>query len=222
VSSILRALVLGVLSGVLLGGCAGPVEQWIVDTRVHQGDTALGRGSLEEAQLAYRLALKVDPQNARARAGYALVATQIADRQYKAGHLDDALATISVAAKYDPQSVTMQGLRSEIEQAKIKREIVVPNYPTYRDTGSQIQKSYLQLKTMNAQIIDSLKKFDYNYNIVELNKAIANSYELNLDVARNTNRLVTFRQLVESGVPASEQGTSAPASSTPTSLLPLP
>ncbi len=51
-------------------GCAGPVEQWIVDTRVHQGDTALVRGSLEEAQLAYRLALKVDPTNARARAGY--------------------------------------------------------------------------------------------------------------------------------------------------------
>lgn len=203
-------------------GCAGSVEQWIVDTRVHQGDTALGRGSLDEAQLAYRLALKVDPQNAPARAGYSLVATQIADRQFKAGHLDDALQTINVAAKYDPQNVTMQGLRSEIEQAKIKREIVVSNYPTYRDTGSQIQRSYLQLRTMNAQIISSLKKFDYNYNIVELNKAIANSYELNLDLARNTNRLVTFRQLVESGLPASEQGASAPVSTSPTSLLPLP
>ena len=218
----LRILILGICPALLLGGCAGSVEQWIVDTRVHQGDIALERGSLDEAQLAYRLALKVDPQNARARAGYSLVATEIADRQYKAGHLDDALATLLVAAKYDPQSVTMQGLRSEIEQAKIKREIVVSNYPTYRDTGAQIQKSYLQLKVMNAQIISSLKKFDYNYNIVELNKAIENSYELNQDVASNTNRLVAFRQLVESGVPASEQGASAPVSSTPTSLLPLP
>ncbi|MDQ6931118.1 MAG: hypothetical protein M3126_10710 [Candidatus Eremiobacteraeota bacterium] len=201
-------------------GCAGPVEQWIVDTRVHQGDAALVRGSLDEAQLAYRLALKVDPANIRARAGYSQVATQIADRQYKAGHLDDALQTLWVAAKYDPQSVSMQGLRSAIEQAKIKREIVVSNYPTYIETGTQIQKSYLQLKTMNLRIIEGLKKFDYSYNIVELNKAIANSYELNLDVARNTNRLVAYRQLVESGVPAAPGTVSAGVP--PASLLPLP
>ena len=206
----------------LLGsGCAGSVEQWIVDTRVHQGDTALDRGSLYEAQLAYRLALKVDPRNDRARIGYSLVATQIADGQYKAGHLDDALQTISVAAKYDPQSVPMQGLRSQIEQAKIKREIVVSNYPTYRETGRQIAKSYAQLKAMNAQIIVNLRKFGYDYNIVELNKAIQNSYELNLDVARNTNRLVAYRQLVESGAAAAEQGASANAAA-PSSLLPLP
>ncbi|GAC1651930.1 MAG: hypothetical protein NVS9B12_00800 [Vulcanimicrobiaceae bacterium] len=74
---------------------------------------------------------------------------------------------------------------------------------------------------MNAHIIESLMKFDYNYNIVELNKAIANSYELNLDVARNTNRLVTFRQLVESGLPASGQE-AVPAGAAPASLLPLP
>ncbi len=150
------------------------------------------------------------------------MATQIADRQYKAGHLDDALQTLSVAAKYDPQSVPMQGLRSQIEQAKIKREIVVSNYPTYSETGAQIQKSYLQLKTMNAHIIESLKKFDYSYNLVELNKAIQNSYELNLDISRNTNRLVAYRQLVESGVPASARGADVPAVASPSSLLPLP
>ncbi|GAC1651931.1 MAG: hypothetical protein NVS9B12_00810 [Vulcanimicrobiaceae bacterium] len=112
-------LILGMFVALASSGCAGSVEQWIVNTRVHQGDIALQRGSLEEAQLAYRLALKVDPANERARVGYSQVATQIADRQYKAGRLDDALQTISVAAKGDPQSVPMQGLRALIEQAQL-------------------------------------------------------------------------------------------------------
>ncbi|MDP9017332.1 MAG: tetratricopeptide repeat protein [Candidatus Eremiobacteraeota bacterium] len=219
---LVRSIACACLVLIASSGCAGPIEQWIVDTRVHQGDTALERGSLEEAQLAYRLALRVDPRNERARIGYSLVATQIADVQFKAGHLDDALATLSVAAKYDPQSVRMQGLRSQIEQARIKREIVVSNYPTYRETGAQISKSYAQLKLMNLKILDSLKKFDYSYNIVELNKAIQNSYELNLEVSRNTNRLVAFRQLVESGVPAVQGATGQPAAAPPSSLLPLP
>ena len=216
------ALVLACASALLIGatGCAGPVEQWIVDTRVHQGDAALEKGNLEEARLAYQLALKVDPTDERARAGFSSVATQIADTQFKNGHLDDALQNLNVAAKYDPQSVRMQALRSQIEQAKIKREIVVSNYPTYKETGAQIQKSYEQLKLMNLKIIDNLKKFDYNYNINELNKAIQNSYELNLEVTRNTNRLLQYRQLVESGVPPVPG--EAPAGVAPTSLLPLP
>jgi len=46
-------------------GCAAPVERWIVNTRVHQGDTALARGSLHEAATAYRLALRISPKDAR-------------------------------------------------------------------------------------------------------------------------------------------------------------
>ena len=203
-------------------GCAGPVEQWIVDTRVNQGDAAMARGNYEDAQLAYRLALRVDPANERARAGYSAVATEIAAKQYKAGNLGDALQTLSVAAKYDPQSVRMQALRQEVEQARIKREIVVSNYPTYQDTAVQIQKAYMQLKPMNLKIIEGLKKFDYNYNMTELNKAIQTSYQLNLAIARNTNKLVAFRQLVESGAPATEKGAAEPGLAPPSSLLPLP
>ena len=51
-----------------LAGCAGPIQHWIVDTRVHQGDVALGRGSLHEAATAYRLALRLAPNDQRATA----------------------------------------------------------------------------------------------------------------------------------------------------------
>lgn len=201
--------------------CAGPVEQWVVDTRVRQGDAAIAKGNYTEAQLAYNLALKVDPANERARAGYSTVAAQIAESEYKAGHLDDALATLTKAAAYDPQSVRMQALRSQVEQAKIKREIVVSNYPIYKETAAQIRKSYALLSLQNKAITDGLKKFDYTYNINELNKAIQNSYELNLDVARNTNKLIAFRQLVEAGVPG-DKTTADPGLAAPASLLPLP
>ena len=217
----IRTMLTTIAAAAALAGCAGPVEQWIVDTRVHQGDAAIDKGNYAEAQLAYSLALKVDPNNERARAGFSMVAAQIAESQYKAGHLDDALATLTVAAKYDPQSVRMQALRSQVEQAKIKREIVVSNYPTYKETAAQIRKSYALLDLQNKGIADGLKKFDYTYNINELNKAIQNSYELNLEVARNTNKLIAFRQLVESGAPA-EKNAADPGLAAPTSLLPLP
>lgn len=206
---------------VAMCGCAGPVEQWIVDTRVHQGDTALARGNYSEAQLAYSLALKVDPANERARAGFSTVAAQIAESEFKAGHLDDALQTLNAASKYDPQSVRMQAIRSAVEQAKIKREIVVSNYPTYKETAAAILKSFKNLDDENKKITAGLRKFDYTYNINELNKAIQNSYELNLDVSKNTNKLVAFRQLVESGTPAEKTATD-PGLVPPASLLPLP
>jgi len=201
-----------------LSGCGSAVERWIVDTRVHQGDVALERGSVTEAQLAYRLALRVDPSDPRARTGYAEAAAEEALREYRNGKLDDALSTISDASRYEPQSVRLAALRSEIEQAKIKREIVVANYPAYRETGAAIRRSYEQLKTMNANIVTDLLKFNYSYNINDLNRAIQQSYELNLEVARNTNRLVGFRQLVESGVPTPKAAQIA----APASLLPLP
>jgi hypothetical protein len=205
----------------LLSGCAGSVERWIVDTRVHQGDTALAQGSVSEAELAYRLALKVDPTDPRARAGFSLVAADIADTQFKAGKLDDALLTLATASTYDPQSVRLQALRSEIETAKIKREIVVSNYPSFKETGSQIVRSYQALRLINQRIINSLKKFNYTFNVGDLSSAIKQSYELNLEVAHNTNRLLAYRQVLEAGVPGAA-AVSEPALAPPTSLLPLP
>lgn len=210
------------LSLVLLlgaGGCSRTVEHWIVNTRVNQGDVALNRGSLHEAETAYRLALRVNPKDQRARAGFAKVSALIAEADYRRGDFDDAMSTIDDAQKYDPQSVRLLALRSQIDDARLKREIVISNYPTYEGAGLQLQTAYATLNDSTKDILKSLKRFSYTYDTQDLTKAIRTSYELQLDVAKNTNRLIAYRQLVESGVPTAEKGeTLAPTGS----LLPLP
>ena len=47
----------------------------------------------------------------------------------------------------------------------------------------------------------ALQRFDYNYDSAEAVKAIGASYALRDEVGKLTNRLVTYRQLVESGSP---------------------
>ncbi|MDP9112018.1 MAG: tetratricopeptide repeat protein [Candidatus Eremiobacteraeota bacterium] len=215
-----RALALLLLVAITLPGCAGPVERWIVNTRVSQGDGALDRGNLHEAELAYRLALSVDPKNVRARRGFSLVSVDIADADYHHGNFDDALATLVGAAKYDPTSVRIQAIRSAIEQAKLKREIVISNYPTYGAAAEELQKGYAALTDQNKLILKSLKRFNYTFDTNDLTSAIQQSYEYQLDVSKNTNRLIAYRQLVESGVPESAKG--LPAVAAPASLLPLP
>ena len=213
---------LRVLSVVLLltaTGCSRTVEHWIVNTRVNQGDVALDRGSLHEAETAYRLALRVNPKDERARAGFAKVSALIAETDYRRGDFDDAMSTINDAQRYDPQSVRLLALRSQIDDARLKREIVISNYPTYEGAGLQLQTAYATLNDSTKDILKSLKRFNYTYDTQDLTKAIRTSYELELDVAKNTNRLIAYRQLVESGVPTAEKGdTLAPAGS----LLPLP
>lgn len=216
-----RLLALLAALPLLLGtsGCAGTVEHWIVNTRVNQGDVALKNGSLHEAEIAYRLALRVNPHDARARAGFAEVSADIAQVDFRKGDFDDASATINDAQRYDPQNVRLQALRSQLEDARLKREIVIANYPTYEGAGLQIQTAYGALNEQNKAILASLKRFNYTYDTQDLTKAIQDSYELQLDVAKNTNRLIAYRQLVESGVPSTE----ATQATSPTgSLLPLP
>ena len=218
--NISRAFVLPFFLLAMLTGCAAPVEHWIVNTRVSQGDAALDRGNLHEAELAYRLALSVDPKNARARRGFSHVSVDIADADYHQGNFDDALATLVGAAKYDPASVRIQAIRSAIEQAKLKREIVISNYPTYGAAAEELQKGYAALTDQNKLILKSLKRFNYTYDTNDLTRAIQQSYEYQLDVSKNTNRLIAYRQLVESGVPESAKG--QPSIAAPASLLPLP
>jgi tetratricopeptide (TPR) repeat protein len=213
---------LACLGAVLLSsaGCAGPVQRWIVNTRVNQGASALVRGNLHEAALAYRLALRVDPADQRARTGFTAVSIDIASSDYRRGNFDDALATLNAAAKYDPSSVRIQGLRSAIAEANLKREIVISNYPTYTTAGEQIQKSYATLNEQNKLILRSIHRFNYTYDTNDLTSAIEQSYEMQLDIAKNTNRLIAYRQLVESGAPQAQALSTKNASSA--SLLPLP
>lgn len=203
-----------------LQGCAGTVEHWIVNTRVNQGQVALQRGRLHEAATAFRLALRVNPHDVRARAGFARASADIAEDDFRKGDFDDATATLNEAQKYDPQNVRLQALHSQMEDARLKREIVISNYPTYEGAGLQIQTAYGTLSEQTKAILTSLKRFNYTYDTQDLTRAIEDSYELQVDVAKNTNRLIAYRQLVESGVPGS--ASSAAAAASPGSLLPLP
>lgn len=206
-------------SASLCGCSGGGLKHYIVSTRNDQGDMALAHGNLQDASLSYRLALQMDSQDEHARAGLAQVQLRLAVQQYQGSRFEDALASLAVAAKYDPQSVRVAEVRSEIEQARVKREIVLSNYPTYRETGRQIQRAYRDLRALNLKIVASLQRFDYTYDSGQLTQAIQNSYLLGEEVNKNTNRLISFRQLVEAGAP-SATGTEplAPAAS----LLPLP
>jgi tetratricopeptide (TPR) repeat protein len=204
---------------VLLTGCAGSIERWIVNTRVHQGDVALARGDARDAELAYRLALRVDPKDPQARTGYVEATAALARLEYTKGAFDDALATVDEGLAVDSQSVRLAALKATIDQAKLQREIVLTNYPTYHTAGLEIQRAYQQLNATNALLLHNLKRFGYTFDTTELTAAIKRSYELELEVARNTNRLIVYRQLVSSGSPE------APAESTSfgaASLLPLP
>lgn len=207
------------LAASTLAGCAGGVEHWIVDTRVHQGDVAMERGNVRDAELAYRLALRVDPKDVRARAGLVQASGALAQQLYTNGDFDDALVTLDEGLKVDPGSVRLAGLKSTIEDAKLKREIVISNYPTYKEAGASIQRAYDQLNTMDKGILTSIKRFSYTYDTADLTSAIKRSYALELDVARNTNRLINYRELVSAGIPES---THTPTSSGAASLLPLP
>ena len=210
------AIIFGVA---LLTGCAGSIERWIVHTRVHQGDVALARGDARDAELAYRLALRVDPSDPQARAGFVEAAAALAQLEYTKGSFDDALATVDAGLAVDPQSVRLAALKGTIDQAKLQREIVLSNYPTYRAAVLEIQRAYQQLNVTNALLLRSLRRFGYTFDTSELTNAIKRSYELQLDVTKNTNRLIVYRQLVTSGAPET------PAESTTfgaASLLPLP
>ena len=205
-----------------LSGCAGSVKRWIVNTRVNQGDVALSRGSLHEAATAYRLALRVNPHDPRARAGYSQAAANIAESDYRKGDFDDAMATIGDAQRYDAQNLRLQALRTQIDEARLKREIVISNYPTYQAAGLSLQTSYGLLNDQTKSILKSLKRFGYTYDAQDLTTAIQRSYELQQDVTKNTNRLVAYRQLVESGAPTTAAAAAAAAAGASGSLLPLP
>jgi tetratricopeptide (TPR) repeat protein len=202
-----------------LNGCAGSIQNWIVNTRVHQGDIALERGNVRDAELSFRLALRVNPHDPRARAGFVRASADLAQALYTHGDFEDGLVTIREGLKYDPSSVRLAGLKATIDDAKLKREIVISNYPTYKAAGIELAHAYAALGVANKSILVNLKRFSYSYDTADLTAAIKRSYELELEVARDTNRLIVYRQVVSSGVP---ETASSATSSNAASLLPLP
>jgi tetratricopeptide (TPR) repeat protein len=202
----------------LTTGCAPGIASWIVRERNHQGDVALARGNYPDASVAYQLALKVDPTSVHARTGLTTVQIRLAQTFFAASKFDDALDALAVAARSTPGDDRVSTLRNEILQAQVKRDIVVSNYPSYKVTGASLRRAYTQLKTQNQAILLALKRFDYTYDTADLSAAIRQSYALDAEIARLTNRLQQYRQLVESGLPEHGAENLAP----PASLLPLP
>ena len=215
-----RRIALAMLAATLIAttGCASGISGWIVQTRNHQGDVALQHGNSADASVAYQLALRVDPVNAHARAGLVGVQARIAQVLFTASKFEDAVKALDLANRYAPGDARIEALRAQIEQAEIKRDIVVSNYPSYRETGAGLRRSFEQLRTQSAEIAAALHRFDYTYDSSELSQAIRESYELNSQVKRLTDRLIQYRQLVDSGIPESADAAVAPAAS----LLPLP
>ncbi|MGA8534327.1 MAG: hypothetical protein WB615_09500 [Candidatus Tumulicola sp.] len=213
-----REVILAAIVAIGLSGCASSIEQWIVNTRVHQGAIALERGDVRDAELAYRLALRVDPKDPRAQAGYVRAAAAFAQAEYAKGSFDDALAIIDDGLVVDPESVRLTALKRTIDQARLKREIVISNYPSYREAGVALARSYEQLNVTNKLLLRSLKRFSFTFDGNDLIDAIKRSYELQLETVKNGNHLILYRQLVTSGVPETSQSTT----SNTTSLLPLP
>jgi tetratricopeptide (TPR) repeat protein len=215
-----RRIALALLAATLFAttGCASGISAWIVQTRNHQGDVALQHGNSADASVAYQLALRVDPVNTHARAGLVGVQARIAQQLFTASRFEDAVKALDVANRYAPGDARIEALRAQIEQAEIKRDIVVSNYPSYRETGAGLRRSFVQLRTQSAEIAAALHRFDYTYDSSELSQAIRESYELNSQVTRLTDRLIQYRQLVDSGIPENADAAIAPAAS----LLPLP
>lgn len=214
----LAFIMIAVLATATMTGCAGTVESWIVRTRDHQGDRALEAGNLKDAALAYRLALDVNPHDAHARAGAISVQLELAEDAYRNGKLEEAINYLSGALRIAPKDPSVADLQQQLSQARLKREIVISNYPAYKAAGTDLIRSYVQLRALTDAVVASLRRFQYSYDTVDITKAIENSYELASDVTRNTARLTRFRQIVETGTGE------APAErlEQPSSLLPLP
>jgi tetratricopeptide (TPR) repeat protein len=203
---------------VALAGCAGTVTRWMVDLRTSQGDSALAQSSLVEAEKEYDLALRLDPHDARARTSLARVLFLQARADFNASALDQAGSEISEARKYAPADAAAQALASQIEQAKIRREIVLSNYPLYESMGSSMTDSLKTLTATQKEIAKQLKAFNADFDTGHLTKAIVAAYDVEDEAHRLTVRLVSYRGLVASGASASR----APAESETPNLLPIP
>jgi tetratricopeptide (TPR) repeat protein len=208
-------------AGLLLAvtGCATDVTRWIAQTRNHQGDVAVSRGNDLDAAEAYQLALKVAPHDEHAREGFVSVQLRLAEKLFADSKFDDAVDSLALAAKYAPDDGRITALRSQIEQAEIKRDIVVSNFPSFKETSTNIRRSFAAVKRSTEEIGSSIARFEYTYDTSDLTRAIRQSYELNTELTRDTTRLITLRQLAESGAPESS---AAESLAPPASLLPLP
>src|SRR5579863_3846688 len=180
-------------------GCAGPITQWMINLRTAQGDSALARPNLPEAEKEYRLALALDPKNAHARAGLAKVLYLRAKVDFAGSLLDEAADESAQSLAYGPDDAAALALANEISQAKIRREIVISNYPLYGSINAAVAPSFKAITESNRVIQKEVKQFSSDFDTTHLTKAIVASYDLEDEVHRLGLRLITYRGYVTSG-----------------------
>jgi tetratricopeptide (TPR) repeat protein len=200
------------------GGCAGPLTQWMIGLRNSQGDTALARPDLPAAEKEYQLALALDPKNAHARAGLASALYLRAKQDFIGSHLDEAAAEITESLLYGPNDAAALALANEISQAKIRREIVISNYPLYGSINAALTPAFKSVAESNVLMAKEVKAFSSDFDTVHLTKAIVTAYDLEDEIHRLGSRLITYRGYVTSG---QTKATATTESSAP-SLLPIP
>lgn len=201
-------------------GCAQGLTHWMVNLRTSQGDTALAREhpNFVEAEKEYKLALALDPKNTHARAGLAKALYLTAKEDFANSKLDEAATDIAEALKYAPNDAATLALASDIEKAKIRREIVVANYPLYGSINAALKPVFKQIGISDAAIEKQVKAFSSDFDTAHLTRAIVETYDLEDEAHRMGLRLITYRSLVQSG-----QKTAVPASQGEApSLLPIP
>ncbi len=211
-------LVLALCSALSLTGCAQSITRWIVNLRTSQGDQALVRPNLAEAQKEFELALALDPKNPHARAGLAKTLYLTAKDDFGNSKLDEASAEITEALKYAPSDAATLALASEIDQAKIRREIVIANYPLYGSISSALKPVFKEIVASNTEIEKQVKAFSSDFDTAHLTRAIIESYDLEDEAHRMGLRLITYRGLVQSGQTKATTPTAAQAPA----LLPIP
>lgn len=212
-------LALCAVGALVNSGCAQSLTHWMVNLRTSQGDTALAREkpNFVEAEKEYKLALALDPKNTHARAGYAKALYLTAKQDFATSKLDEAANEIGEALKYAPNDAATLALANEIERAKIRREIVVANYPLYGSINAALKPVFKQIATSDTAIEKQVKAFSSDFDTAHLTRAIVETYDLEDEAHRMGLRLINYRALVQSG-----QKTTPAAQGEAPSLLPIP
>ena len=197
----------GLLAALLLAttGCASSISSWIVQTRNHQGDVALDhenrRRRLGRLSAARCGSIRTTPH---ARAGLVAVQARIAQTALHRLAVRGCGARRSTSpTSYAPGDARIEALRcadrAGRDQARHRR-LELSRVPRDRRRHPRARSS--QLRSEAAEIAATLHRFDYTYDSNELTQAIRQSYELDAQShAASRDRLIQYRQLVDSGAP---------------------
>lgn len=211
-------ILIALVCALATSGCAGPITEWMINLRNAQGDTALARPSLLEAEKEYRLALALDKKNAHARTGLARALYLQARADFIESHLDEAADEVTQSLHYDPNDAAALALFNQIAQAKIRREVVIANYPLYGSIHAALAPTFKTVAESGKEIQLQVHLFASDFDPAHLTKAIATSYDLEDEVHRLGQRLVVYRGYVTSGAAKAAATTESSAPS----LLPIP